>query len=130
MNLGGFASAEMGRDVSREVAEEVVDLARLGVGGEASDEEGAELVPRREGLLRAVVVGAVSGGGCRRRRVGAAVRAVRGGPRRRRRRRRIGVVEVRSGHAACVRGERGVRQAVAAGWRGAGGGWRSGRAMV
>ena len=100
----------MGRDVSREVAEEVVDLARLGVGGEASDEEGAELVPRREGLLRAVVVGAVSGGG--------------------RRRRRVGVVEVRGGHAACVRGERGVRQAVAAGWRGAGGGWRSGRAMV
>ena len=121
----------MGRDVSREVAEEVVDLARLGVGGEASDEEGAELVPRREGLLRAVVVGAVSGGGRRRRRVGVAVRAVRGGPRRRRRRRRVGgVVEVRGGHAACVRGERGVRQAVAAGWRGAGGGWRSGRAMV
>jgi hypothetical protein len=57
----------MGGDVSREVAEEVVDLARLGVGGEASDKEGAELVPLRGGLLRAVVVGAVSGGGSRRR---------------------------------------------------------------
>jgi hypothetical protein len=32
-NLGGFSGAEMGGDVSREVAEEVVDLARLGVGG-------------------------------------------------------------------------------------------------
>jgi hypothetical protein len=31
--LGGFSGAEMGGDVSREVAEEVVDLARLGVGG-------------------------------------------------------------------------------------------------
>ena len=86
-NLGGFARAEVGGDVSGEIAEEVVDFARLGVGGEASDEEGAELVPRREGLLRAVVVGAVSGRGCRRRRVGVAVRAVQGGARRGRRRR-------------------------------------------
>jgi hypothetical protein len=99
----------MGGDVSREVAEEVVDLARLGVGGEASDKEGAELVPLRGGLLRAVVVGAVSGGGSRRRRVGVAVRGVRGGARRGRRRRvGGGVVEVRGGHVACARGERRV----------------------
>jgi hypothetical protein len=39
----------MGVDVSREVAEEVVDLARLGVGGEASDKEGVKLVPLRGG---------------------------------------------------------------------------------
>lgn len=111
----------MGGDVSGEVAEEVVDLARLGVGGEASDEEGAELVPLREDLLRAVVVGAVSGWGNRRRGVGVAVRAVRGGARRGRRRRvGGGVVEVRGGHATRARGERGVGQAAATGCGGAG----------
>jgi hypothetical protein len=99
----------VGGDVSGEIAEEVVDFARLGVGGEASDEEGADLVPRREGLLCAVVVGAVSGRGCRRRRVGVAVRAVRGSARRGRRRRvGRGVVEVR-GHAARDREEMGRR---------------------
>lgn len=134
-DLRGFARAEVGGDVSGEIAEEVVDFARLGVGGEASDEEGAELVPRLDGLLRAVVVGAVSGRGCRRRRrrVGVAVRAVRGGARRGRRRRvgRRGVVEVRGGHAARIARGR-------AGGGGGGGyglprrrrGWSRGRALV
>lgn len=51
----------MGGDVAGEVAEEVVDLAGLDVGGEAGDEEGAQLVARRRQGLRAVEVAAICG---------------------------------------------------------------------
>lgn len=44
----------MGGDIAGEVAEEVVDLAGLGVAGEARDEERAELVARRQWLRRVV----------------------------------------------------------------------------
>jgi hypothetical protein len=75
----------VGGDVSGEIAEEVVDLPRLGIAREAGNEEGAELVAGRKGLLQPVIVGAVRGRGRRRRQVGVAGGAVRGGARRGRR---------------------------------------------